>query len=331
MRSWLARGVCALILTAFATIPAVAQDVTVCFTGTVQTVKGPVIDGITADAEVRGEYTFNLQTMDSTGAGYIGAYRYLTAPYGVKVRIGNHLFQSHPLAPEFVLELLNDLPAPANSDHVWFRSFRNIANNGMHPELIELQLDDVTGENLASTSLFGEPPLVEAWTQSRGLMIQSESIGYAIQSSISSFSLAADCGVAAPPAAGIGPQGPQGPEGPQGLQGPQGPEGPQGLKGDQGEPGLKGDQGEPGPKGDTGDQGLKGDKGDKGDTGAVGPQGPIGEGLFAGALVFVPSGSPVPSGGYVKVGTFMMIASEYAVSWEDARSRVMRVDVYQKQ
>ena len=133
-----------------------------------------------------------------------------------------------------------------------------------------------------------------------------------------------------------GAQGPPGPAGPIGAQGPQGLQGEQGSQGAPGPQGAAGPQGAPGPQGATGAQGpagpagpagaagLAGPQGVPGPQGPEGPQGPRGEGLFSGALLMLPSGSPVPAG-YAFVGTFELNPIS------GPRSSTLVVDVYRKQ
>jgi hypothetical protein len=146
-----------------------------------------------------------------------------------------------------------------------------------------------------------------------------------------------------------GPQGPQGERGRRGAQGETGATGPQGPQGETGAAGAVGPQGEKGetgatgpagPQGPQGERGARGARGDKGDTGAAGPQGPAGpqgavgpqgpagpqgEGLFPGALLMLPAGSPAP-GNYTFVGTFELTPS----GGSRGRGGMVAVDVYRR-
>jgi hypothetical protein len=151
------------------------------------------------------------------------------------------------------------------------------------------------------------------------------------------------------PAGPQGPQGPQGERGRRGAQGETGATGPQGPQGETGAAGAVGPQGEKGetgatgpagPQGPQGERGARGARGDKGDTGAAGPQGPAGpqgavgpqgpagpqgEGLFPGALLMLPAGSPAP-GNYTFVGTFELTPS----GGSRGRGGMVAVDVYRR-
>ena len=359
MKSWFVRGGSALLLIAVATTSAAAQDTTVCFVGTVRSTSGAQFDGITSEMPVRGQYTFDPQTPATVLAENIYDYVHATPGHGMKLRIGPYLFQSDPSGPDFRLRIANDV-----NDHDYYvaLSRKNIASNGMHPESIEMQLEDPTHENLSSLTLPATAPRVLAWQQQFGLVVTGSNGGYRIESEISAFAIDSDCGVEEPssgipgpqgepgpqgpqgepglqgpqgepglhgPQGEAGPAGPQGPEGRQGLQGEQGPAGPQGLEGQQGPQGEKGEKGDKGDKGDQGDaglrgeQGLKGDKGDKGDPGDRGEKGDKGEGLMTGSMLLLPEGSLAPAG-YEYVDTFDFAYADRS----RGRRQMLRVDIY---
>jgi Collagen triple helix repeat (20 copies) len=107
----------------------------------------------------------------------------------------------------------------------------------------------------------------------------------------------------------------------QGSPGPQGPAGPQGPKGDTGAQGPQGNQGP------AGAPGAKGAKGDTGAPGPQGPQGPAGEegaGLVKNSFLFLPAGSPKPTG-FTKVATWTETFKNLS-----GKSYTQNMDVYQK-
>jgi hypothetical protein len=229
----LVRILSALALVVLGSGAAHAQDVTVCFSGTVTRTDGMSFDGIVPGAEVRGQYTFNAQTPDTNPMDVVGDYWHNAAPYGVKVRIANFMFKSDPAAPQFLMEMVNDY---YGLDNYVFHSYTNVASNGVHPQVISMQLDDPTMANLSSAALITTAPVASAWTGSiPQLSIAGFGFGYVITANISSFDIAFDCGVTEPSSAIPGPPGPMGPAGPQGPMGPPGPIGPKGDKGDPGE------------------------------------------------------------------------------------------------
>jgi hypothetical protein len=329
MKSWFVRGGSALLLIAVATSSAAAQDVTVCFAGTVKTTYGMPFEGITEGIPVRGQYTYNLQTPDSSPADIVGDFWHSTAPYGVKVRVANYLFQSDPSAPEFLMEMVNDY---FGSDNYLFHSYKNVSSNGVHPEIISLQLDDYSMGNLVSTDLQPMAPVAAAWSQAFGLSIQGYGYAYDIRTEITSFDLGTDCGITEPTTGTPGPPGPPGAQGPEGPQGPKGDKGDKGDKGEPGDAGLPGDKGEPGdmgpqgPKGDKGDKGDQGDRGEQGvpgDKGDKGDRGEKGEGLIPGSMLLLPEGAAPPAG-YEYMDTFDFAYADRS----RGRRQMLRVDVY---
>ncbi len=336
MRSLLARGGCALFLAAIATTPAAAQDVTVCFVGTVQTHDANLAD-VVFGAEVFGQYTFNAQTLESNGSNLVGAYRYRVAPYGIRVKVGDHLFESHPSAPEFSVEVLNDFDDGSKVfDGLLIRSFVNVGNHGLHPGQISLQVEDEATAKLDSTRLPVASMISGDWPVYRTLVLTSNVGGVLLTADISGFSAGPDCGVPSAPVA-VGPKGDKGDPGEPGLpgvagekgdkgdQGDPGPKGDPGDKGDRGEQGLKGDQGDPGAKGDPGERGEQGLKGDKGDPGDKGNKGDRGEGLLPGSMLILPEGTPGPEG-YQFLDTFDFSFSDRS----RGRRQMLRVDVWQR-
>jgi hypothetical protein len=289
--------------------------------------------GVDAGTNVFGQYTFNTQTLESNGSHLVGAYRYRVAPYGMKVSVGDHLFESHPGAPEFSVEVLDNFGDPF-MDAVLIRSFVNVGNKGIHPEQISLQLEDPTAATLDSTMLPTDSLISGDWPIYRGLALTSNDGGLLLTAAIASFPAGPDCGVPSTPAAAQGPKGDKGEPGVPGLNGEKGdrgdpgpmgdpgPKGDAGDKGDRGEPGLTGDKGD---SGDRGEQGFKGDKGDKGAPGDRGDKGDKGEGLVGGAMLILPEGSPAPAG-YYFLDTFDFSFTDRS----RGRRQMLRVDIWQR-
>lgn len=105
----------------------------------------------------------------------------------------------------------------------------------------------------------------------------------------------------------IGETGPIGPAGADGAVGPAGPTGPAGATGA---------AGPAGPIGATGATGATGP------IGATGAQGPAGEGLFSGAMILLPTGSPAPAG-YTFIG-------KYDFTTAVNPKTTIRLDMYRK-
>jgi hypothetical protein len=173
-----------------------AQDVTVCFAGTVRSVTGMSFDGVSQGVEIHGQYTFNLQAADINDSTEVGDYWHDSAPYGVMVRIGDVLFQSYAAAPQFVVEVINDYQG---SDDYRIASYRNIASYGIHPQYIGMSLTDPTMANLNSAALPSAPLVASTWSQPDGFWIVGYGLAYDIRADISGFDGAPDCGIVQPP------------------------------------------------------------------------------------------------------------------------------------
>jgi hypothetical protein len=305
------------------------------------------IDGVNPGTEIRGEYIFNMATPDGNDDATVGDYWHYTAPYGMKLRVGNHLFQADPYNTQFIVEVVNDYFT--GEDSFVLNSYNNRASSGLHPQYMAFTLQDFSMTAVNSTALFSTPPDLTRWANGNSIEIQGFNSSYQIQGRATSITVAPDCGVSVPQSGGVvgppgppgpaGPQGPQGPEGPAGVQGPEGPAGPQGPKGDPGAQGAAGAPGAPGaagpqgPAGPQGAQGLLGPAGPQGPAGPMGPEGPRGEKGEKGdsasgpsnALVFLPYGSPRPNG-YVYMGTYLFVNTNGGKN----HPPLMKVDVYRK-
>jgi hypothetical protein len=233
------REVLALV-SAFASIlatstSALAQDVTFRFSGTVtETYNSPFSD-IVQGTPFTGTYTFNLATPDENSFPSVGDYWHRSAPYGVTVVMGNHVFATNPADVEFLIETAND---HSNSDNYLFRSYRNLRTDGVDVGFISWQLDDPTLTALSSTVLSPLPPVLSQWQQIFALTIDGAALQYGIRGQVTSIAICEGetCQLPLPPGP-TGTPGPQGEPGPMGPAGPVGPAGPQGPKGDKGDPG----------------------------------------------------------------------------------------------
>ncbi len=305
MKLSLARSSCALALALCTAGPALAQDVTFAFTGTLTYVDRSPFPELTTGTPFAGCYTVNLATEDSNGADWVSDYWHTGAPYGITVQIGSHAFRTNtatPPGPQFLVELIND---QYGLDNYLLRSYYNLPTDGFLIEHISWQLDDPTQQNLTSTELSGVPPIPSQWQQWFGLDIAGQGLSWLLRGQIDTVQVGQCPPITTTTQGPPGPPGPEGPQGPQGLPGvpgEPGPAGPQGLQGPQGEPGPQGLPGGTGPAGAPGAPGPQGVVGPAGLPGAVGPAGPQGEGLFPGSMVMVTRGGPVPAG-YTFVAT----------------------------
>lgn len=273
VRSLFRSVVCTLALLLAASTAARAQDVTFRFTGTITQVESSPFSDIVVGTPFVGTYTFNLGAVNENTFPGVGDYWYRTAPYGVTVNVGGHLFQTNSLDVEFLIEIVND--HYSGFDNYLFRSYRNLRTEGVPVGYIAWQLDDPTQSALSSSTLTAVPPVLSQWQQFFGFEVDGPSFEYMIRGQIASITVCTETEPC-----------PQVPPGQQGPTGPPGPQGPQGV------PGPMGPQGEAGAQGPMGPQGPKGDKGDPGE-------------VPSGALVFVLAQDPAPAG-YTFVGSFDM-------------------------
>jgi hypothetical protein len=284
------------------------------------------VDGVLPGTEIRGEYTFNMATPDGNDDASVGDYWHYTAPYGMKLRVGNHLFQADPYNTQFLVEVVNDYFT--GEDSFVLNSYNNRASSGLHPQYMAFTLQDFSMTAVNSTALFSTPPDLTRWNNGNSIEIQGFNQSFQIQGRATSITIAPDCGVNVPQSGGtVGPPGPPGPAGPQGPQGAEGPAGPQGPQGD---PGAAGAPGAPGPQGPQGLLGPQGPQGPMGPQGPAGPRGEKGEKGDSGsgpsnALVFLPYGSPRPNG-YVYMGTYVFVNTNGGKH----NPPLMKVDVYRK-
>ena len=219
-----------MLAPAFAT-PAASQDVTFNFSGTITQLYNSPFPDVAEGTPFTGSYTFNLSTPNQGSMSSVGDYWHQTAPYGVVVQVGSHVFKTDPAAVDFLVEIVND--HYSGFDNYLFRSYRNLPTEGVDVGYISWQLDDPTQTALTSTALSPVPPVLSQWQQWVGFEVDGGNMEYILRGQITSISVAGSCDPAC-----VCPAGPPGPAGPEGAVGPQGPAGPAGPKGDKGDPGV---------------------------------------------------------------------------------------------
>jgi hypothetical protein len=327
-------AIAVLAVLSMTAVNASAQNVTFRFSGQVRELSGSPFEDIGPGTTFNGCYTFSLDTPDTNGASTVGDFRHGPG-YGVVVQMGSTTFQTNRTAGGFLIELVNNHGNPS-SDNYYFGSENNRISKGVYVRYISFQLDDGTTAALNDTQLSTTPPDLSAWEyQWFGLTIEGSNSDWMIRGEATEITY--DAEGTCDPVDDPGITGPAGPDGPQGPAGPQGPEGPagatgatgaigaagaQGPQGDQGPAGPAGAAGPAGPIGPAGPTGATGATGSSGATGAVGPQGPQGEGLFSGAMIFLPTGSSAPSG-YTFIGRFDFTTATVPKS-------TIRLDMYRK-
>jgi hypothetical protein len=247
--------------------PASAQQVTFKFKGTItHSISSPFPD-IVEGTEFVGTYTFDLATPASDMCSVGACYVHNTAPYGVIVQIGSHIFRSNPDDVDFWVSLADNA---YDLDNYLFQSYKNAPTEGATIDHISWQLDDPTQTALSSIALTSVPPDLSLWQQWFPFTIMGNNGAFRLRGPITEIQLVDGPMTVSPP---TGPQGPPGPAGPEGPQGP------------------------------AGDTGPMGPAGPMGPEGPQGPAGAQGEGLFSGSMLMLAAGSAAPSG-YTLVGTY---------------------------
>jgi len=85
-----------------------AQDVTFRFAGTITQYSALPWADITVGTPFVGTYTFSLATPNEGSIPQVGDYMHRTAPYGVFVFVGNHIFRTDPNAVQLLMELVDN-------------------------------------------------------------------------------------------------------------------------------------------------------------------------------------------------------------------------------
>jgi hypothetical protein len=147
-------------------------DVTIAFTAVVETVEdsGLCLGGSIAPGDrITGLYTYNLSTPDEQPDNpNVGDYWHTTAPYGIQVQAGGHVFRTDPGNVNFLVEIVNNL---SGSDNYLLRSYTNLplSSGTCTVEHISWQLDDPSQKALSSDKLPAKPPKLSNWQSIFGL------------------------------------------------------------------------------------------------------------------------------------------------------------------
>src|SRR5262249_34859822 len=115
-----------------------------------------------------GSYTFNASTPDTNPVAQVGDYSHTTAPYGVSITIGSHVFRTNPSNVNFLVEYADNYQ---NSDTFVFHSYNNLTTDGNTVEFISFQLDDPSQTALSSPAITATAPDLTKWQQFFGLSI----------------------------------------------------------------------------------------------------------------------------------------------------------------
>ncbi|NIM94241.1 MAG: hypothetical protein GTO18_11090 [Anaerolineales bacterium] len=139
-------------------------------------------ESVEIGSQLSGTYTIDRTISDSNDLPTVGDYWHAEAGDGIRVQIGNYLFQSNASSPEFLLAITND---HNDRDAYLLRSYQNqIIHNGellrVPLELhISWQLDNDSGSAFPSSmgdSLLETEPGLGSFTQTFGLTISGDDV-----------------------------------------------------------------------------------------------------------------------------------------------------------
>lgn len=118
---------------------------------------------------VSGVYVYEAEPGAGNTASGVRDYWFRSAPYGIKLTVGDFLIQSDPDSPEFLIEILNDWKG---MDGYLLRSYKNLPlSNGLLVGHVSWQLNDYSRTALSGTSLLAKAPVLEDWPDDWGLDI----------------------------------------------------------------------------------------------------------------------------------------------------------------
>ena len=150
-----------------------AQTVTMRFEAQVEMVDDPGYSlggAIQPGQTLTGTYVYDASTPDGNPTPGIASYRHTSAPFGVSVQAGSLTFETDPNTVDFTLELQSDHPF---GDSYRFNSLYNRSSlSAIVVDSILWQLDDGTGQALASEALTDQPPALGQWQSLMGLVVQ---------------------------------------------------------------------------------------------------------------------------------------------------------------
>jgi hypothetical protein len=185
-----------------------AEEVVVGFMAIVQHVDdyycGCVPDSaVSAGDTLLGYYHYDSDTPDAAPSPNEGAYVHTTSPYGIVMYIGDYVFTSDKVNPDFRI-LLDDSVNPGGTnpidddDHYDVYSLNNMGDPfqpGLNLNLLHLWLSDTTGQALTSDSLSAEPPVMSNWPDSKRVRVWGADWEYEILAEIVAIDLGPPTGV----------------------------------------------------------------------------------------------------------------------------------------
>ena len=177
----------------FCAKPAEATLMTIAIEAVVDDVQDPdnYLNGrIQIGDVITGTYTYDTDTPDSNPSIYIGMYEHHTSPYGIKLTIGDFVFQSDPGNIDFLVSVGN-AGGPYERDNYLIRSYNNL---GLYDDVpipinhIMWQLDDESASAVSSDALPVTPPMLDDWESVFGLRISADRM-WGIDATVTSVEL----------------------------------------------------------------------------------------------------------------------------------------------
>ncbi len=164
----------------FCSPPVKAELITIKIEGVVDYVGDPYnyLEGKIIPGDIiTGSYTYDSTTHDSNPSPYIGMYEHYTSPYGIKLSIGEFVFQSDPDNVDFLVSVGN-AGGTYDRDNYLIRSHNNLPSyDNILINDIMWQLDDKSGTAVSSDALPVTAPVLEDWPDSfTGLRITAGDI-----------------------------------------------------------------------------------------------------------------------------------------------------------
>jgi hypothetical protein len=124
-----------------------------------------------------GSYTYNGAATDAVPSPDSGAYVHTTAPYGMSLKAGGHVFETDPQNVYFLISLSNNFYG--HDIYLFYSANNRPLSDHIKISWFEWYLDDPTQTALKNTNLPKTAPKLSDWQQSvveqEGLVVE----GYA--------------------------------------------------------------------------------------------------------------------------------------------------------
>jgi collagen triple helix repeat protein len=298
-------------------VPLLAATRTFRIAGTITSVDDP---GLVLDGSIRpatpftGTYTFDPGVPDTQADPHVGLYDQSASGTGVRIEVGNYVFQPPAATQSTMLFSIVDGPNVFSPGDVYGFVAACAPPQGLSACSMAWTIINPSGTVLTSDALLVDPPSLSAWDQlapGTGLLLETSVLGS--RATLLGRVETIEAADGQPPAACLAvfdclSNAP--------------PEIKESLRGPQGEPGAKGDPGATGDAGPEGPAGPTGPSGAQGPPGAPGPRGT--SDLPSGTVIHVLAGTPAPAGWRLVGSTVEVVRAP------SGALATLRLDVYQK-